>query len=250
MKTNESKEEKNLKITVCSVVKNDTFFLEMMLKSALEFADEIIITDDSDDDKNLKLCEKLNRDNKIKHFVNHFGDNFGKGRQFAHDQATGDWILWLDADEVIHEGNTKIIPKLIKQLISFEIDVCHVEYLHFINDFTHVDNSCNPHIGLYRLYKNYGKEIKFITTNHSLPKYNWKKLIFTDKILIWHLGYLRGMEKIKERFLRNYRYGTLEQPRWRDWHYFGDYPTRTIDPKIIPKVLRNGYLMDLGDSFT
>jgi len=240
-----------MKLTVACVVKEDTFWLEMMLKSALEFADEIIIVDDSDDyhyGKNVKMVEKLDVKKIIKHHSYHFGQHFGEGRKYAHSKATGNWIMFLDADEVIHENETSQLKSMIEFYDKSGVDCLHVEYIHFMNDFAHVDNSECLHIGVQRIYKNH-PEVLFPKRNHSLPMYPFRKISLSP-LKIWHLGYVRGMDKISERFHRNYRHSEMHIPiqqlRWRDWHYYGDYPKKKIDIKTIPKVIKETFGMLLG----
>ncbi len=233
-----------MELSICCVVKNDTFYLEMMLKSVEKFADEIIVVDDKPN-ANKELCKQFSN---VKYYPLEFGMNFGKARQYANDKATGDFIFWLDADEVIHENcDVKAIAKKINES---KIDSAHVEYIHFINDFGHIDNSESLHMGIYRLHKNYGNKIKFERMNHALPTYNWEYTAIIPNIKIWHLGYLRGMGKIRERFKRNFDcseiHNPLQQIRWRDWHYLGDYPKKRINPQLIPQIIKDTYYMELG----
>ena len=107
-----------MKLSVCSVVKNEEFFLPMMIESALQFADEIIIViDETTDDKTVEEINKFKND-KIKYFMSDYGTHFGQGRQEALNKASGDWIFFLDADELIHEKDAE----KIKPLIDIEVD--------------------------------------------------------------------------------------------------------------------------------
>lgn len=239
-----------MKLSVYCVVKDDTFYLDMMIKSALNFADEIVIVEDTKENPsdNKKLCDSF-KSEKIIYKAYPFGQHFGEGRQFANDLCTGDWIFALDADEVIHQEQYDQIKKYIAKGEKDGIELFHVQYIHFIHDFGHVDNSEGIHIGLSRLYRNYeGVDLKH-NKNHSLPTYDFKKVAFIP-IIIWHLGYLRGMSKIAERFKRNFTsseiHSPLHQIAWRDWHYFGDYPTKIIDIYKIPDVIREKFSMTLG----
>jgi len=244
-----------MKLSVCCIVKDDTFYLEMMIKSVLDLADEIIIVEDigDNDDRektpNQIMISKFKND-KIKYFDKNFGQNFGEGRQFANDQATGDWIFFLDADEVIHEENVKTIKPQLEQADKAGINCVHCQYIHFYNDFAHIDASEPIHIGLQRLYKNQKGKVKLNhRINHSLPIFEGMKIGMMPEIIIWHLGYLRGVEKVYERFWRNYNMSEIHNPihqvYWRDWHYFGDYPTKRIDRELIPKVIQEGYKMNV-----
>ena len=242
-----------MNLTVCCIVTDDTFYLEMMLRSVLNLADEVVIVDGSKNLKNKEMIDLLNEShgtNKIRHFVYPIEDlNFGVARKYAHDQSTGDWNFFLDADEMIHENDTKSIREMVDYAENNGVECLDVQYVHFYNDFSHIDNSEPVHIGLNRVYKNY-KDVEFPARNHSLPVYPFKCKAFSPEIVIWHLGYLRGMEKIRDRFNRNFTFSEMHHPLqqcyWRDWHYFGDYPTKRINPEIIPQFVKDAFLMRKG----
>ena len=242
-----------MSITVCNITNlnkgNEAFYLSMMLDSALEFADEIVCVLDQPDSNSILLNKEFinqHKNKRIKFYKLNFQENFSLGRRLAQDNATSDWVLWLDADEVLHEKVTEELPKILNELAP-DIDGAHVQYIHFINDFAHIDNSEPFHYGLYRLYKNF-PEIKFKRETHSLPDKRWQKVVVIPNIVIFHLGYLRGMFKIRERFERNNRLGSFHLPfhqvTWRDWHYFGIYPTKLFNPEDVPAVIKKHYLME------
>jgi len=238
-----------MKVTTCTIVKNEEFFIDMYIKSCLQFADEVVIVDDYSTDRTKEIVEKYcKKDKRIKFCQYHFSEHFGKGRAYAFSKATGDWIFWLDADEVIHELNAPHIKPILKDCEKKNIDAIHVEYVHFIENFGKIDNSQAMHIGITRLHKNYKNKITWPRKNHSLPSYKWKKQSLVPQIIIWHLGYLCGMRKIQERFKRNFLQSEIHSPyqqvKWRDWHYFGDYPTRPIVKDCIPQLIKDKYLME------
>ncbi len=65
---------------------------------SVEFADEVLIILDSGIKANLKSAKKLRI---IRHEL---AGDFSQQRNFGLDQATGDWVLFLDADELISES--------------------------------------------------------------------------------------------------------------------------------------------------
>ncbi|MDX8389871.1 MAG: glycosyltransferase family 2 protein [Mariprofundaceae bacterium] len=80
---------------------------------SIPFADEIIVVDSGSTDDTCAIAKRYTDKVIIKSFV-----GFGEQKQFAVDQATGDWILSLDADEWLSEALQKSIRALLKQPIE------------------------------------------------------------------------------------------------------------------------------------
>lgn len=83
----------------------------------LSWANEIIVVDSGSSDKTVQICEKY----KSKVIYNKF-ENFGKQKQFALNQTTNNWVLSLDADEVLSD-------ELILEIKSFDFSKDYNGYL-------------------------------------------------------------------------------------------------------------------------
>lgn len=82
-----------MKISAVLIVKNEEEILAKCLESVKD-ADEIIVVDTGSTDKTVSIAKKYT--DKIHHFG--WIDDFAAARNFAIEQATGDWILSIDAD--------------------------------------------------------------------------------------------------------------------------------------------------------
>ena len=82
---------------------NEEAFVEEALKS-VTFADEIIVVDSFSTDSTEKIAKKY-----CSKFLQRKFDNFSNQKNFALNEATGDWILFVDADERIPEALRKEI---------------------------------------------------------------------------------------------------------------------------------------------
>jgi len=77
------------------------------LKSIKAIADEIIVVDESSEDKTREVAKEFGaKVFKVKH-----EPNFHKTKQKAIDKASGDWILQLDADE-------RVTGELAKEIVA------------------------------------------------------------------------------------------------------------------------------------
>ncbi|NFE60776.1 glycosyltransferase family 2 protein [Clostridium botulinum] len=94
-------------ISLCMIVKNEECTLEKCLKRVSEFVDEIIIVDTGSTDNTNKIALKYT--DKVYGFE--WCDDFAKARNFSIKKASNDWILILDADEVIEKFDVEKIKK-------------------------------------------------------------------------------------------------------------------------------------------
>ncbi len=96
-------------LSLCMIVKNEEKFVEQCLQSVQKLVDEIVIVDTGSTDKTKEIAAKFTR--KIYDFV--WCDDFAAARNVSLAHATGDWILILDADEVVAEQDYLMIRTLI-----------------------------------------------------------------------------------------------------------------------------------------
>lgn len=85
------------KITAIIPTLNEEERVGKALKS-VAFADEIIVIDSYSTDDTVAIVQKTNARLLQRKF-----DDFSSQKNYAIDHATHDWILWLDADEVVNE---------------------------------------------------------------------------------------------------------------------------------------------------
>lgn len=90
-------------LSIVYITKNAASIFKKSL-SSIDFADEIIVVDSGSTDATLEIAQKYH--SKITH-QNWLG--FGKQKQFAVNLATNDWVLCLDADEIISDELKKSI---------------------------------------------------------------------------------------------------------------------------------------------
>lgn len=94
------------KISVFIITYNEEKIISKCLEK-LSFANEIIVVDSGSSDKTVTICEKFG----AKVIYNKF-ENFGIQKQFALNQTSNDWVLSLDADEVLSDALVNEIQNL------------------------------------------------------------------------------------------------------------------------------------------
>lgn len=89
--------EKRIILSVVLAVYNEQANLERCLRSVADIADEIVVVDGGSTDGTAALAKKLG----ALVFITDNPAMFHINKQKALDRAAGDWILQLDADEVV-----------------------------------------------------------------------------------------------------------------------------------------------------
>jgi len=91
------------------IVKNEENNLDRCLNSIAEYVEDIVIVDTGSTDDTKKIAEKYT--SKVYDFK--WCNDFSKARNFSISKASNDWVLILDADEVIYEFDKEKIEKFI-----------------------------------------------------------------------------------------------------------------------------------------
>ena len=110
-------------ISLCMIVKNEEKTLDRCLYSIHKACDEIIIVDTGSTDKTKEIAQKYT--SKIYDFE--WVEDFSKARNFSFSKATKDYILWLDADDVVSNENLKKIIEL-KNSKENNVDIFMFKY--------------------------------------------------------------------------------------------------------------------------
>ena len=105
----------NQTISLCMITKNEENCLEQCLNSVKEIADEIIIVDTGSTDKTKEIAKKFN----AKIFDFKWCDDFSAARNESLKHAAKDWILVLDADEIIEKKDLEKIRNIIEDEKGF-----------------------------------------------------------------------------------------------------------------------------------
>jgi glycosyltransferase involved in cell wall biosynthesis len=110
-------------VSLCMIVKNEEACLERCLKSVNALVDEINIVDTGSTDNTKTIARKYTE--RIYDFP--WRDDFAAARNESFSKATKDYILWLDADDVLLAEDQQKFAQLKKDL-SPNIDAVSMQY--------------------------------------------------------------------------------------------------------------------------
>lgn len=181
------------KLTLSMIVKNEEANLRGCLESVKDTVDEIVIVDTGSTDKTLKIAEEFGA--KIFHFA--WINDFSAARNFALKQSTGDWILYLDADERLERRSKTELNNLLNRSSLLGVNC-------LINNIDEITGT-PKYMKYIRLFSN-SSNISFSGKAHeqidvSLLENNYS--IIDSKIEIVHLGYNVEKPLLKKKAERN-----------------------------------------------
>lgn len=180
-------------ISLSMIVKNEERYLAQCLDSVKGVVDEIIIVDTGSTDKTKEIASRYN----AKVFDFNWTNDFSAARNFALEKSSGEWILYLDADEELDKNSIKEIKKITREKNN-KAYYCLIKSL---DKESGRDNS----IMYPRLFQN-DSRLKFAGKVHeqiipSLQSNGFE--IDSSGILIIHHGYDISLNDKKQKAERN-----------------------------------------------
>ena len=107
-----------MKLSACYIVKNEARVLRTSMASLQEAVDEFIVVDTGSEDDTVAIAKEFGASI---HFLP-WEEDFSKPRNLAMEKATGDWIVFLDADEYVSEETRGNLRSILDGLPAETID--------------------------------------------------------------------------------------------------------------------------------
>ncbi len=112
-----------ISISLCMIVKDEELVLKRCLDSVKNLMDEIIVVDTGSSDKTKEIAYLYT--DKVYDFQ--WINDFSAARNFSFSKATKDYIMWLDADDVLLEKDKQKLQNL-KENLSPSVDMVVMKY--------------------------------------------------------------------------------------------------------------------------
>lgn len=128
-----------ISVSLCMIVKNEEDVIASALESVRNIADEIIVIDTGSVDRTKEIAYRYT--DQIYDFE--WIDDFSAARNYSFSKATMDYIMWLDADDIIREEDRKKLLRL-KETLQPSVDIVMLKYN------TAFDNDGNPVFSYFR----------------------------------------------------------------------------------------------------
>jgi tetratricopeptide (TPR) repeat protein len=182
-------------VSLCMIVKDEESMLPQCLASVKDFADELIVVDTGSTDRTVEIAESFGAT-----VLHHEWDgDFAAARNVGLDAATSDWLMYLDADEVLNEGEDEKLRALLGHTWREGIFLVETNHVGELEDGVGVQHNA------LRLFKNRDayrfKGRVHEQFAHALP--NEPERIEYSLVRIEHYGYLGQVREDKNKSTRN-----------------------------------------------
>ncbi|ANB60759.1 glycosyltransferase [Anoxybacteroides amylolyticum] len=182
-------------LSLCIIVRNEEKVLQRCLDSVHGIVDEIIIVDTGSTDSTKEIALKYV--DKIYDFE--WTNSFADARNYAQNQASGEWILVLDADEYVDRESLQQLMTILKNSKE-NIDGYDVTIYNFMGTY---GERVLQHKST-RIYRN-SPHIRYYRSIHEQLQKNGNHELTTEMIpfIIYHSGYMTQTVKEKRKNERN-----------------------------------------------
>jgi len=172
-------------VSACMIVKNEEELLPACLDSIRDWVDEIVVVDTGSSDRTVEIAESYG----AKVFHQPWEGDFSKHRNYSIDQATGEWIFIIDADERMTGNDIPVIRRHLKELAA------EIMAVNILNVGGKYDEQVTflPSIRFFR--RDLGLRYEGIV--HNQLKIDPTNPVLRTGVTIRHLGYGLSPEKIK-----------------------------------------------------
>jgi len=183
--------KKNPTVSLCMIVKNEEETLQRTLESVKKYVDEMIVVDTGSTDKTKEIATSMG----AKLYDYKWENDFASARNFAKEQATGDWILQLDADEYFMNDEASFIKEEIEKTDKLALFIQ-------ITNLVAQNQIGNSH-SYARLFKNI-PELSYQYRIHEQVLKNGQPISAgSSSLRIIHTGYTDETIKKKNKRVRN-----------------------------------------------
>lgn len=191
-----AKPVQGLTLSLCMIVKDEEEMLPRCLAAIKPAVDEMIIVDTGSTDRTVEIAEEFGA--TVLH--HEWSGDFSAARNVSLEAATGDWIIYLDADEVLVEEDAERLHACTGRTWREAFALVETNYTGDVEDGTAMTHNA------LRMFRN-RPEYRFKGRLHeqmayALPGFLTERIEYTQ-LRIEHYGYLGVVRDAKDKSRRN-----------------------------------------------
>lgn len=197
------KVKKEIRLSQCMIVKNEEQNIRRALSWGKDIVYEQIVVDTGSTDRTVEIAQEMGA--KVFHFE--WIDDFSAAKNYAIEQASGEWIAFLDADEYF---TAESAGKIFAVIQKTEAETCRGGELQAI--LAKMINIQNGKLGVsgqhIRIFRN-DPHLRYENRIHETLKYSGQEQVRAydarEELIIYHTGYSQEAYKRTGKTQRNIR---------------------------------------------
>ena len=190
-----------ISVSACAIMKNEISHVEAWLNNVRVFAQEIIVVDTgSTDGTNEFLAKQFD----VKLISYEWQHDFAQAKNVALQEATGDWLVFTDADECYYHPKNIIeyLRQLDKQSADMDVIFCPIDNIDADNNNEIINSDVVPRIIRNHVGIKYMGAVHEQLTKGGEPWQDIKYVVADRNLAIRHTGYSTKVIPFKHQ--RNY----------------------------------------------
>ena len=190
-----------ISVSACAIMKNEISHVEAWLNNVRVFAQEIIVVDTgSTDGTNEFLAKQFD----VKLISYEWQHDFAQAKNVALQEATGDWLVFTDADECFYQPQNIIeyLEQLDKKSTSIEAIFCPIDNIDADSNNEIINSDVVPRIIRNHVGIKYMGAVHEQLTKGREPWQDIKYIVADRNLAIRHTGY--STKVIPFKYQRNY----------------------------------------------
>ncbi len=193
---NRAKPATGLTLSLCMIVRDEEQMLPRCLAAVAPAVDEIVIVDTGSTDATVEIAKSFGA--KVIEFP--WTGSFSEARNVSFEAATGDWVMYLDADEVLVPEDIEQLRALTGRTWREAFYLVETSYTGELGDGGAMVNNA---LRVFRNRPEYRfKDRLHEQIAHTLPTYIPGRVEQTP-VRVTHYGYLGSVRDAKEKSQRN-----------------------------------------------
>lgn len=180
-----------MSISLCMIVKDEAETLPRCLESVRDWVDEMIVLDTGSNDATVAVAERWGASVHSFEWIH----DFAAARNASLDKATGDWILVLDADEVLTAAGQALLQQIKGGEALAQVPIAQVLLINLLRYERDAEQA--PYSAVSRLFRNH-PEIRFHRPYHEtvddsvaalMQRQPQWQVVTSPQVAIDHTGY-------------------------------------------------------------
>jgi tetratricopeptide (TPR) repeat protein len=185
------------RLTVCLITRNEERFLGQCLESIRELARQIVVVDTGSTDWTRDIAARFGAEV----YAFDWCDDFSAARNAALERATGDWVLFLDADEELLPDQREKLLKLLEDESAIAFRLPMIDKGREEEGVSYVPRLFRNAPGLFHL----GRVHEQVFSSIEVRRLEWGLENKFGNATLLHHGYTKEMVQSRDKIARNLR---------------------------------------------